>query len=89
MAWIANARGRIIWANRRWREYVGTTSDKIGVEKWETLHDPQYFDKVAAVWEAALASGEPVEMSFPLRGANGRGRVKTRKDVLGPRRGAR
>ena len=54
---------------------MGTTSDKIGVEKWETLHDPQYFDKVAAVWEAALASGEPVEMSFPLRGANGQFRM--------------
>lgn len=75
MAWIANARGRITWANRPWRDYVGTTPDQIGVEKWEKIHDPDYLKMVSAKWEAALVSGEPVEMTFPLRGANGQFRM--------------
>lgn len=75
MAWIANARGRIIWANRRWREYVGTTAEQVGLEKWESVHDPEYLDAVASRWQAALGKGEPVEMAFPLRGANGQFRM--------------
>jgi PAS domain S-box-containing protein len=75
MAWIANPRGRITWANRRWREYVGATPEQVGIEKWEAIHDPDYLKIVAARWQEALEVGEPVEMTFPLRGANGQFRM--------------
>lgn len=75
MAWIANPRGRIVWANRRWRDYVGATPDQVGAERWEAIHDPDFLPKVAAQWELALKSGEPSEMTFPLRGAHGQFRM--------------
>ncbi|MDP3493547.1 MAG: HWE histidine kinase domain-containing protein [Hyphomonadaceae bacterium] len=71
MAWIASPSGRIAWANRRWRDYVGTSLDKVGETKWESIHDPAHLPRVAAGWADVLRAGEPAEMTFPLRGADG------------------
>ncbi len=71
LAWIANARGRIIWGNRRWRDYIGTTTELVGATDWASIHAPDYLPVVTETWSAALQSGEPVEMAFPLRGADG------------------
>lgn len=70
-AWVANARGRLIWGNKRWREYIGVTQDKIGDTDWETIHDPAFLSAVTERWKHALRTGEPAEMAFPLRGADG------------------
>lgn len=75
MAWIANPRGRLVWGNRLWREYFGVAPDQIGREKWVDLHDPAYFPVVSAHWADALATGKPVQLAFPLRGANGEFRM--------------
>ena len=40
MSWIASPSGRIVWANRLWRDYVGTSQEQVGVAKWENIHDP-------------------------------------------------
>ena len=71
LAWIASPTGRIAWGNRRWREYIGTTQDQVGNTDWRLIHHPDYLPGVAERWTAALASGEPVEMTFPLKGADG------------------
>lgn len=71
LAWIANPKGRLIWGNRRWREYTGASPDQIGNTDWRSLHDPAFLPHVTERWVKALASGEPVEMTFPLKGANG------------------
>ena len=71
LSWIANAHGRIIWGNRRWREYIGATQEGVSATDWATIHHPDYLPTVSDSWIAALKSGEPVEMAFPLRGADG------------------
>jgi light-regulated signal transduction histidine kinase (bacteriophytochrome) len=38
---------------------------------WDKVHDPEILPEVVKTWRRALASGEPVEMTFPLRGADG------------------
>lgn len=75
MAWIANEKGRIVWANRRWRDYVGVTTDRIGHENWESIHDPEYLPSVSARWFEAMKTGDPIDMTFPLRGADGKYRM--------------
>ena len=75
LAWIANTRGRIIWGNQRWREYTGATSETVGDADWSKIHDPAFLPKVQEMWTVALASGEPAEMAFPLRGADGQYRM--------------
>jgi hypothetical protein len=38
---------------------------------WEKLHDPQVLPKVVERWKQSLATGQPFEMEFTLRGADG------------------
>lgn len=71
LAWIAGPHGRIIQGKKRWRDYFGTTREAVGATDWDAVHDPDYLPMVSENWLAALKSGEPVEMSFPLKGADG------------------
>ena len=71
LAWIANADGWIHWYNQRWYEYTGTTPEQMEGWGWQSVHDPVALPKVLEQWKASIASGEPFEMTFPLRGADG------------------
>ena len=71
LAWMANADGYITWYNQRWYEYTGTTPSEMEGWGWQKVHDPQVLPAVLERWQASIASGEPVDMEFPLRGADG------------------
>ena len=38
---------------------------------WQSVHDPDALPGVLACWKDSIATGEPFDMVFPLRGANG------------------
>ena len=38
---------------------------------WRAVHDPAKIDAVIERWQHSIATGEPFEMEFPLRGADG------------------
>ena len=71
LAWIAEADGDITWFNRRWYDYTGTTPDQLVHGGWRIVHDPEVLETVITRWEASLLSGEPFEMVFPIRRADG------------------
>ncbi len=71
LAWSANADGYITWYNQRWYEYTGKTPEEMAGWGWQSVHDPAMLPRVLEHWRRALASGEPFEMEFPLRGADG------------------
>jgi len=71
LAWVARADGYITWYNQRWYEYTGTTPEQMAGWGWEMVHDPGWLPKVQARWQHAIATGQPFEMEFPLRGADG------------------
>ncbi len=71
LAWIARADGYIFWYNQRWYDYTGTTPEQMAGWGWQEVHDPQILPEVLSQWRAALASGEPFAMEFPLRGGDG------------------
>lgn len=71
LAWIARSDGFIHWYNRRWYEYTGTTLPQMQGWGWQSVHDPEALSKVLERWKAAIATGVPFEMVFPLRGADG------------------
>jgi PAS domain S-box-containing protein len=75
LAWWANGDGYITWYNRRWYEYTGTTPEQMEGWGWQSVHDPEVLPKVLEQWRASLATGEPFDMEFPLRGADGRFRL--------------
>lgn len=75
LAWIARPDGHIFWYNERWYAYTGTTPDEMEGWGWQSVHDPAMLPGVIAKWKAAIESGQPFEMEFPLRGADGRFRA--------------
>ena len=71
LAWWANSDGYLTWYNRRWYEYTGTTPEQMEGWGWQSVHDPNELPKVLECWQASIATGEPFEMTFPLRGSDG------------------
>jgi PAS domain S-box-containing protein len=71
LAWTARADGFLDWYNARWYEYTGTTPEQMEGWGWQTVHDPASLPHIMARWQASLATGEPFDMTLPLRGADG------------------
>jgi len=71
LAWMARPDGHIFWYNRRWYEYTATTPDQMEGWGWQSVHDPNVLPDVLERWKASIASGEPFDMVFPLKGADG------------------
>ncbi len=72
LAWMANPDGHIFWYNRRWHEYTGATPAEMEGWGWQKVHDPEILPEVIARWKESLATGQPMEMEFPLRASDGR-----------------
>ena len=71
LCWMASGDGWIFWYNRRWYEYTGTTPEQMKGWGWQSVHDPSILPQVVAKWRASIATGEPFEMTFPLKGKDG------------------
>jgi PAS domain S-box-containing protein len=72
LCWMARADGHIYWYNRRWYEYTGTSIETQMGWGWETVHDPEVLPVVVERWRHSLATGTSFEMTFPLKGADGK-----------------
>jgi PAS domain S-box-containing protein len=71
LAWMGEANGELFWYNRRWYEYTGTTPQQMLGWGWRSVHDPEKLPAVMEKWKRAIATGEPFDMIFPLRGTDG------------------
>jgi|HubBroStandDraft_6_1064221.scaffolds.fasta_scaffold00369_4 PAS domain S-box-containing protein len=71
LAWMAESDGRRLWFNQRWYEYTGTTPEEAVGWGWQAVHDPEMLPAVLARWRTSFATGEPFEMTYPLRAADG------------------
>ena len=60
--WIANGDGYIVWYNRRWHEYTGTTPDEMEGWSWQSVHDPNWLPAVVERWRHSLDTGDVFEM---------------------------
>ncbi|RIH87845.1 Phytochrome-like protein cph1 [Calidithermus terrae] len=72
LSWMADAGGHVFWYNQRWYDYTGATPEEMEGWGWQAVHDPEVLPEVLQRWQAAVESGEPFEMVFPLRGHDGR-----------------
>ncbi len=75
LAWIAKPDGYIYWYNKRWYEYTGTKPKDMEGWGWQTVHDPKILPEVMKGWQASIKTGKPFDMTFPLRGADGKYRM--------------
>ncbi len=72
LAWMADASGWIFWYNKQWYDYTGATAEQMEGWGWQSVHHPEKLDHVVEKWKASISSGEPFEMTFPLKGADGK-----------------
>ena len=70
LVWMADPDGRIVWYNDRWYDYTGTTPEQDG-EGWRRVLDPAVLSDVTARWNDSVHTGQPFDMTFPLKGADG------------------
>jgi PAS domain S-box-containing protein len=71
LAWTARPDGHVDWYNARWYDYTGTTPAEMEGWGWQAVHHPTTLPQVLERWRASLETGEPFEMTFPLRGKDG------------------
>ena len=71
LEWMADATGFIFWYNKQWYDYTGTTPEQMEGWGWQSVHDPEVLPKVLEQWKASIATGQPFDMVFPLRRADG------------------
>jgi PAS domain S-box-containing protein len=64
LVWIARTDGWVYW-------YTGTAPADVEGWGWQSVHDPAVLPAVLNRWKSSIASGEPFDMVFPLRGADG------------------
>jgi PAS domain S-box-containing protein len=72
LAWMATPDGRSFWYNQRWYDYTGTNFEEMQGRGWEKTHHPAHIDRVLDSLKEALDKGEAWEITFPLRGADGK-----------------
>jgi len=71
LACMTQADGLVVWCNRRWNDYTGTTIETMAGTGWESVIDPDFLPEVVKAWKVSIATGEPFEMEFPIRAADG------------------
>ncbi len=71
LAWMAKADGWIYWYNKQWYEFTGTTSGQMEGWGWQSVHDPAGLSEVMEKWETSIQLGQPFEMVFPIKAADG------------------
>ncbi len=71
LVWMANTDGWIFWYNQQWYQYTGTTPEQMEGWGWQSVHDPGTLPSVLSRWKHSIASGDPFEMTFPIRGSDG------------------
>ncbi|HYE49525.1 MAG TPA: ATP-binding protein [Azospirillaceae bacterium] len=75
LAWLADARGAIVWCSRRWVEHTGAGAEALAATGgWTSLLEPGDATAAAEVWGRCLAAGTPFDRVVRLRGKDGTAR---------------
>ena len=70
-AWMADDTGSIVWYNKRWFDYTGTTFEEMRGWGWQQVHHPDHVVRVVEKIRGCFSTGEVWEDTFPLRGKDG------------------
>ncbi|HVA27511.1 MAG TPA: SpoIIE family protein phosphatase, partial [Candidatus Baltobacteraceae bacterium] len=71
ICWTATADGWTDWYNSRWYEFTGQPIAEAIGWGWQAVHHPVDFAEVMTQWPTSIATGQPFEMEFRLRRADG------------------
>jgi PAS domain S-box-containing protein len=88
IVWTSGVDGGATYFNRRWFEYTGMTPDESGPNSWHLVVHPDDLPGAVARREQTLLSGEPYEVEYRFRAADGTyrwhlGRAVPMRDAAG------
>jgi PAS domain S-box-containing protein len=69
--WITRPDGWHTHFNRRWMDFTGRTLEESLGHGWNPAFHPEDRPRAAALWEQATTTGEPYEIEYRLRRADG------------------
>lgn len=71
MVWSTRPDGFHDYYNARWYEFTGVPDGTTDGEGWNGMFHPEDQERAWAVWRHSLKTGEPYEIEYRLRDANG------------------
>ncbi|MBD0273591.1 MAG: PAS domain S-box protein, partial [Acetobacteraceae bacterium] len=71
MVWSTRPDGHHDYYNRRWYEFTGATPTQTEGENWNPQFHPEDQERAWARWRHSLETGEPYEIEYRLRAADG------------------
>ncbi|WP_070154979.1 PAS domain-containing protein [Sphingobium phenoxybenzoativorans] len=71
MVWSTRPDGFHDYYNARWYEYTGVEPGSTDGEGWNGMFHPEDQERAWSVWRHSLESGEPYEIEYRLRNAQG------------------
>jgi PAS domain S-box-containing protein len=88
IVWTSGVDGGATYFNRRWFEYTGMTPDESGPNSWHLVVHPDDLPNAVAKREQTLVSGDPFEVEYRFRAADGTyrwhlGRAVPMRDAAG------
>jgi len=69
--WICDTLGQAVWCNQRWYDYTGRDPQGALGAAWQAVVHPDHIEHVTTSLHRSLASGEPWEDTYPIRGRDG------------------
>jgi PAS domain S-box-containing protein len=72
LMWVAEADRRVVYANRVWEEYTGSSLAAVDQVGWEQFIHPDELNQVSEKWGQAVLDGRQVEMELRYRRHDGR-----------------
>lgn len=71
MIWVTQPDGYHEYYNKRWYEYTGVPQGSTDGEAWNGMFHAEDQDRAWARWRKSLSTGEPYEIEYRLRRADG------------------
>lgn len=71
LVWTASADGTIDYYNQRWLDYTGMTLEESLKTGWQLILHPEDAQKCLDAWAHAVQTGEPYEIQYRLKRADG------------------
>ncbi|ASU36349.1 PAS domain S-box protein [Mucilaginibacter xinganensis] len=70
MVWTSNADGSFDYYNKHWYNYTGLTPEETKEKGWDTVLHPDDVKNDFALWEQAVATGQPYQSEIRLKRAS-------------------
>ncbi|KMO44232.1 histidine kinase [Methylobacterium tarhaniae] len=71
VVWFGSAAGEVTYCNAYWYDYTGLPAGETGEASWMSVIHPDHREATRRTWLAAASTGQPYEVEFPLRRADG------------------